>query len=253
MKINLEGKKAIVTGGSGQLGRCMVRSLAQCGADVAIHYHKNRAKADELADELRRVGRRAGVFQADITDEQQIYTMRDQVYAEFGKPDIVINNAVIQYVWKSVLDQDVADYFSQFESCVMHNVYMNKAFVPHMIEQNYGRVIVINTECAAMAEAGQSAYVAGKRGLDGIVRCLAKEVGKYNITVNQVAPGWTISDIDRAEHREVQPDYDKSVPLGHRGTDQDIANMVCFLASDLAAFTTGAYIPVSGGRVMPAI
>lgn len=253
MNINLQGKKAIVTGGSGQLGRCIVRSLARCGADVAIHYHQNRTKAEELAEELIAMGRKAGVFQADITSEKDINAMRDKVYTEFGKPDILINNAVIQYTWKSVLDQDIRDYFSQFESCVMHNVYMNKAFVPHLIEQKYGRIIVINTECAANAEAGQSAYVAGKRGLDGIVRCLAKEIGQYNITVNQVAPGWTISDNDRAAHKEAAPDYDKLVPLGHRGTDQDVANMVCFLASDLAAFTTGAYIPVSGGRVMPAI
>jgi len=249
MEINLKGKKAIVTGGSGQLGRCIVRSLAECGADVAIHYHKNLDKAAEL----KAFGRNAGAFQADITNEQSIYAMRDKVYEEFGKPDIIVNNAVIQYTWKSVLEQDIADYFSQFESCVMHNVYMNKAFVPHLIEQQYGRIVVMNTECSAIADAGSSAYVAGKRGLDGLVRCLAKEIGKYNITVNQVAPGWTISESDRAEHLENQPEYDRTVPLGHRGTDQDIANMVCFLASDLAAFTTGAYIPVSGGRVMPSI
>jgi 3-oxoacyl-[acyl-carrier protein] reductase len=253
MNINLKGKKAIVTGGSGQLGRCIVRTLAECGADVAIHYHKNRDKAEELVAELKSIGRKAAAFQADITNEQSIYAMRDKVYKEFGKPDIIVNNAVIQYTWKSVLDQESADYISQFDSCVMHNVYMNKAFVPHMIEQEYGRIVVMNTECAALADAGSSAYVAGKRGLDGLVRCFAKEIGKYNITVNQVAPGWTISEKDRVESSEIQPDYDKTVPLGHRGTDQDIANMVCFLASDLAAFTTGAYIPVSGGRVMPAI
>jgi 3-oxoacyl-[acyl-carrier protein] reductase len=253
MDINLRGKKAIITGGSGQLGRCIVRSLAECGADIAIHYHSNGEKAEELVTELKAMGRNAGTFQADITNEQSIYAMRDKVYEEFGKPDIIINNAVIQYTWKSVLDQGIEDYFSQFESCVMHNVYMNKAFVPHLIEQRYGRIIVMNTECSALAEAGCSAYVTGKRGLDGLVRCLAKEIGQYNITVNQVAPGWTISERDRTEHTEVQPDYDRTVPLRHRGTDQDIANMVCFLASDLAAFTTGAYIPVSGGRVMPAI
>jgi 3-oxoacyl-[acyl-carrier protein] reductase len=122
-----------------------------------------------------------------------------------------------------------------------------------MVEQRYGRIVVINTECSALADAGWSAYVAGKRGLDGLVRCFAKEVGKYNITINQVAPGWTISEKDRNGNLESYPEYENTIPLGHRGTDQDIANMVCFLASDLAAFTTGAYIPVSGGRVMPAI
>jgi 3-oxoacyl-[acyl-carrier protein] reductase len=253
MNINLTGKKAIVTGGTGQLGRCIVRSLAECGADVAIHYLRNKEKAEELVAEVKAMGRNAGAFQADITSEKSIYAMRDKVYEEYGKPDIIINNAVIQYSWKSVLEQDPSDYISQFESCVMHNVYMNKAFVPHLIEQHYGRIVVMNTECSALSDAGVSAYVAGKRGLDGLVRCLAKEIGKHNITVNQVAPGWTISEKDRDDHSEVQPDYDKTVPMGHRGTDQDIANMVCFLASDLAAFTTGTYIPVCGGRVMPGI
>lgn len=253
MEINLRGKKAIVTGGSSQLGRCIVRALAECGADVAIHYHQNSQKAEELADELKSKGRISGIYQADITRKESVFAMRDKVYDEFGKPDIIVNNAVIQYNWKYILEQDESDFIGQFESCVMHNVYMNQAFVPHMVEQQYGRVIVMNTECAGLAEAGSAAYVAGKRGLDGIVRCLAKEVGGYHITVNQVAPGWMITEKDRMEHGEVQPDYDKTVPLGHRGTDQDIANMVCFLASDLAAFTTGAYIPVSGGKFMPAI
>nr|MCR5178315.1 SDR family oxidoreductase [Lachnospiraceae bacterium] len=92
-----------------------------------------------------------------------------------------------------------------------------------------------------------------KRGLDGIVRVLAKELGEYGITVNQVAPGWTVSEKDRREHSEVNEEYDRTVPLKRRGTDEEIANMVVFLASDLASFTTGAYIPVSGGRVMPGI
>jgi 3-oxoacyl-[acyl-carrier protein] reductase len=253
MKIDLSGKKAIVTGGSGELGRYIVRMLAECGADVAIHYHKNSKKAEELVEELKTMGRTAIALQADITVEQSVYAMRDKMYEEFGKPDIVVNNAVIQYVCKNLLEQDNSDYISQFESCVMHNVYMNKAFAPHMIEQQYGRIVVINTECSALADPGWSAYVAGKRGLDGLVRCFAKEVGKYNITINQVAPGWTISEKERNGTLERYPDYENTVPLGHRGTDQDIANMVCFLASDLAAFTTGAYIPVSGGRVMPAI
>ena len=104
-----------------------------------------------------------------------------------------------------------------------------------------------------MAEANCSAYTSAKRGLDGFVRCFAKEVGQYNITVNQVAPGWTISYTDRDNHTEKQEAYDSTVPLGRRGTDLEIAQMVAFLASDLASFTTGAYIPVSGGRVMPAI
>lgn len=253
LKLDLSGKLALVTGGSGQLGRVMCRTLAQCGADVVIHYHQNSAKAEELVKEIQKIGRRAMAVQADITDRDSVFAMQKTVKDTFGAPDILVHNAVIQYEWKSVLEQSVEDYDSQYRSCVMQTVYMTQAFVPDMIEKKAGRVIVTNTECAAMAEANCSAYTAAKRGLDGLVRCLAKEIGEHGITVNQVAPGWTISERDRENGSEQQPGYDASVPLRRRGTDQEIANMVAFLASPLASFTTGAYIPVSGGRVMPAI
>jgi 3-oxoacyl-[acyl-carrier protein] reductase len=130
---------------------------------------------------------------------------------------------------------------------------MAKAFVPAMIERKWGRVIGINTECSMQNFPMQSAYVSGKRGMDGVLRVLAKEVGENQITVNQVAPGWTISDSVRASGTERQEEYEKKVPLKRRGTDQEIANVVAFLASDLASFITGAYIPVCGGSVMPGI
>ena len=193
------------------------------------------------------------VVQADVTDPESISAMHREIREQLGTVSLICANAVIQYTWTSILEQPLTDFQSQFASCAMQTVYLAKAFFPDMIAQHYGRFVAINTECAALAEAGVGAYTAGKRALDGIVRVLAKEVGKDGITVNQVAPGWTISEKDRAEHTEVQPDYDRTVPLGHRGTDQDIANMTAFLLSDLAGFTTGAYIPVSGGRVMPAI
>ena len=99
----------------------------------------------------------------------------------------------------------------------------------------------------------QSAYISGKAGMDRVLRVLAKEVGPHQITVNQVAPGWMISDKYRGTPEEHPPEYEANVPLRRRGYDQDIANAVTFLASDLAAFITGAYLPVCGGNVMPAI
>ncbi len=253
MKIDLSGKKALVTGGSGGLGRTIVRTLAECGADVAIHYNSDKTSADKLVEELRASGRKSAAFKADITDFDSVKKMKDDVEKEFGMPDILIVNAVIQYEWKPLLRQDIRDYYSQFESCVMQMVYMSKMFVPYMQEQHYGRIVVMNTECAVMAEPNCSAYTSAKRGLDGIVRVLAKEVGADNITVNQIAPGWTITDKERANGVNPAPEYVASVPLARRGTDTDIANMAAFLSSDLASFTTGAYIPVAGGRVMPAI
>ncbi|WP_407669799.1 SDR family NAD(P)-dependent oxidoreductase [Paenibacillus albus] len=251
--LNLSGRTALVTGATGELGRVMVRTLAACGADVVIQYNSNEAKAQELKAEIEGTGRRALIVQADITNEQSINAMRDKVTAELGHVDIVVANAVIQYKWTSVLEQSAEDYVGQFESCVLQSVFLAKAFIPAMIEKGAGRMIGINTECAMQNFPTQSAYVAGKRGMDGVYRILAKEVGEHQITVNQIAPGWTISERDRTNGTEKSEGYEASVALKRRGTDQEIANAVAFLASDLSSFITGAYIPVCGGNVMPTI
>lgn len=253
MKIDLSGKTALVTGASGQLGRVMVRTLAECGADIILHYHNNEAKAKELSEEIEKTGRRVFIAQADITDFNSILRMKKTITDNFKLPDIIVDNAVIQYKWTTILEQSPEDYESQYKSCVMQNVYMAKAFIPPMIEKKAGRFIGINTECSMMNFPTQSAYVAGKRGMDGVMRILAKEIGEHQITVNQVAPGWTISDNDRLWGTEYSKEYCEKVPLKRRGTDQEIANVVAFLASDLASFITGAYIPVCGGNVMPTI
>lgn len=253
MQIDLNGKTALVTGAAGQLGRVIALTLAQCGADVAVHYHSSRSQAEEVATAIRALGRRAMTVQADVSLEDDVQAMAAQVAAELGMPDIVVTCAVRQYSWTSVLDQPAQDYQGQFDTCVMHNVLAAKAFVPAMAQRGWGRFIGINTECAMQCLPTQSAYVAGKRGMDGVLRVLAREVGEHGITVNQVAPGWTISDNDRLRGTERQPKYEQHTALKRRGTDQEIANAVAFLASDLAAFITGVYLPVCGGYVMPAI
>lgn len=255
LKIDLSGHIAVITGASGMLGRVMASVFAECGADLALHYYHGKEQAEALADTLRReTGRRIMTVGGNVTKLEDVMRMQQAVEQTLGTADVLVHNAVIQYAWKSILEQPLCDFDSQYQSCVMQTVHMTKAFVPRIIEQGKGgRIVVINTECAAMAEANCGAYTAAKRGLDGLVRCLAKELGPHAITVNQVAPGWTITEQDRRNHTEIQPDYDKTVPLGRRGTDMEIATMCAFLASSLASFTTGAYIPVSGGRVMPAI
>lgn len=253
MKIDLTGKIALVTGATGQLGRTMTRTLASCGADVIIHYHSNEAKARELQREIEASGRRVLIAQADITDAGSIETMKELVLDRFGRVDVLVANAVSQYAWKSVLEQPAEDYLDQFQSCVMQSVLLSKAFVPSMIANRYGRIVGINTECSMQNFPTQSAYVAGKRGMDGLYRILAKEVGEHQITVNQVAPGWTISDRDRENQSEKQEAHDRNIPLRRRGTDQEVANAVAFLASDLASYITGVYLPVAGGNVMPTI
>lgn len=251
--IDLSGKTALVTGSTGQLGRVMARTLAKAGADMILHYHTNKEAAERLADEIRAYGVRCMTVSADVGDTQSVFAMRDQIARDFVLPDIIVDNAVIQYEWTNVLDQAPEDFESQFKSCVMQNVNMAKAFLPAMKEKGYGRMIGINTECAMQCFQNQAAYVSGKRGMDGIMRVLAREAGSYGITVNQVAPGWTISDRDRENGTEVQPESDRLIPLRRRGTDQEVANGVLFLASELASYITGVYLPVCGGNVMPRI
>ena len=257
--IDLANKVAVVTGGAGQLGRAMVRGLAECGANVVICYYSQADFANELKKEVQdKYDIRALSVKVDVTDMESILTMKEFVNKELGIVDIIVNNAIIWHEWKTILEQDKESYESQFRSSVLHGIFMAKAFVPDMKEKRYGRVIGINTECTMQMLPYQSAYVSGKRAMDGIYRILAKEVGEYNITVNQVAPGWTISEnqgeVDGTE-KSIKQDYPyiSIVPLKWRPTDTDIANCVCFLASDLAKFISGVYLPVCGGNVMPCV
>lgn len=250
--IDLSGHVAVVTGATGQLGRRIVRTLAEAGADVAVHYRSDQARAEETCRELTALGRRAVAVHGDVGTPEGVAAIAAGVRAGLGDPDIVVANAVAQYTWTSVLEQAPEDFASQFRTCVLQSVLLAKAFIPAMAKRRWGRFIAINTECSMQCLPNQGAYVSGKRGLDGIMRVLAREVGGDQITVNQVAPGWMISDKYR-DGGESQPAYERTVALKRRGYDQDIANAVAFLASDLAAFISGCYLPVCGGNVMPTI
>ncbi len=249
LRIDLSGKIAVITGGSGKMGGGLVRGLARAGADVAIHYHRNEAKARQLLTEIREMGGRGLIVQADVTRSDSVLAMRDAIVKGLGPAQIVVAGAVALYPWKTVLEQPPADFESQFRSSVLHTVFLAQAFIPGMIAKNWGRIIGISTEIAMQTRANCAAYTAGKRGMDGVLRTLVREVGAHGITVNQVAPGWTITDDSAA----APPQRRKDVPLGRSGTHEEVANLVAFLASDLAGYITGAFIPVSGGTIMPAI
>lgn len=248
MNIDLSGQVAVVTGGSGDLGRVMCSTLAACGAAVAVHYHSRAAQADEVVAAIRAAGGTAMSCGGDVADEAAVLHWAAAIRAKLGEPSIVIANAVQQYQpWTSVLDQPLADYDGQYRACVRQVVLLAKTFAPAMQARKYGRIIGISTECAAQCHPGQSAYVAGKRGMDGVLRVLARELGPSGITVNQVAPGWMLSDRNRNDPPATG--YIADVPLRRRGEDTDIANAVAFLASDLAGYITGAWLPVCGGHV----
>ncbi|MBN2716653.1 MAG: SDR family oxidoreductase [Deltaproteobacteria bacterium] len=254
LTIDLKGKTALITGATGQLGRVMVHTFAQCGANVVIHFMNNSKHAEVLLNQIRSMGVEGCVVQGDVGEPDDVWRMKSEIEQKMALPDIAVTNAVSQiFPWQSVLDEEVEDYDNQFKSCVMQNVLIAKAFVPNMIQKGWGRFVGINTEVSIQTLETQSAYAAGKKGMDGVLRVLAREVGPNGITVNQVAPGWTITHRNRDKMIEAQQAYASGVPLRRRGEAQEVANVVAFLSSDLASFITGAFVPVNGGNTFVGI
>ena len=245
LSIDLSGRLAVVTGASGELGRVMARTLAQAGADVALTYLNSPAKAEALAQEIAATERRAKAFRADVTSQASIEALRDAVRAWHHDPEIVVNNAVVQYPWKPLLEQPVADYESQFRSCVLHNVHMAQAFVPAMVRQRWGRIISISSVAALAGNRGQVNYAGAKGALQAASKSLSLELASRNITVNCVAPGIIAGKM--AEAVFDQQAISTLVPARRAGQPEEVAELVAFLASDAAAYITGQTISVNGG------
>ncbi|NPU15388.1 SDR family oxidoreductase [Bradyrhizobium sp. 83002] len=252
LQIDLSGRVALVTGAAGEIGRPIARTLAACGAKVAIHYLTARDTAERLRDELNELDpQRACTVSGDVAKLEDVEAMRGIAESRLGPVDIVVNNAVTWFDERPVVDQTADQFDRVFRSSVLQAWATARVFSGPMIERRWGRLISLGTEMTSLALPNRAPYTAAKCAMDGMLRSLAKELGEHGITVNQVAPGWIISDKDRRDRDEVQPLYERSVPLGRRGYDQDVANMIAFLASDLASFVTGVRVPVCGGIVMP--
>jgi 3-oxoacyl-[acyl-carrier protein] reductase len=250
--IDLSNRVALVTGAAGELGRPIARTLAACGAKVAIHYRSSRDVAERLCDELNTLHpARACTVSGDVAELDDVSAMRPIIENELGPVDIVVNNAVNWFEERPVIEQSADQFERVFRSSVLHAWATARVFSEPMIDRKWGRFISLGTEVTSQALINRAPYTAAKCAMDGLLRSLAQELGQHGITVNQVAPGWVISDKDRRDRDEVQPLYENGVPLRRRGYDQDVANMIAFLASDLAGFVTGVRVPVCGGNIMP--
>jgi 3-oxoacyl-[acyl-carrier protein] reductase len=244
----LEGKVVVVTGGGHGIGADICRVLSEQGAAVAINYSASRDLAMSLAAELESTGGRARAFGADVRIPTQVDTMVKEVCTEYGRVDGIVNNA-INGTQHSVFDNaSLEDYATAFDFGCAAVVNTVRAVRPIMCAQGGGRIINIVTELWNMAPAEWSVYLAGKGAMVGVSRSLAAELGPENITVNMVAPGWMVTDkVDTTSEGSIG--FAKSVPMRRHGSAREIGNACAFLVSDLASYITGAYIPVTGGRV----
>jgi len=248
--INLKNNTALVTGGSRGIGRACVQFLSKAGADVAFTYNTNEKLANKLCDEY--TGENiVRSFKVNTNNEDYICNVINTVENDFGKIDILVNNAGI---WeKSDIENLSLDKWNNTININLTGTFLfTKYVVPIMKKNNFGRIINISSTAGQRGEAFYSHYAASKGGIIAFTKSLAVELGKYNITVNSVAPGWVKTDMTRDvfenKHEEVK--IIKEIPLRKIAMPEDVAGAVIFLASDLASHITGSIINVNGGSVL---
>lgn len=241
-------KVAIVTGASGGIGRAIALELGQNGYDVAVHYARNEAKALEVVEELKALGAKAQAFGADIADYTACETLVKDVIQTFGRVDVLVNNAGITND-HLILRMDEAMFSSVIDTNLKGTWHMIKHVTRPMIKQKYGRIINITSVVGEIGNAGQANYAASKAGIRGITQSLAKELGKKNITLNAIAPGFIETAMTDGLASEIKDAYLAQIPLARFGTPEDVAKTVTFLASDGASYITGQTIQVNGGMV----
>jgi len=244
----LEGKVALVTGAGRGIGRAISETLSREGAAVAINYSTSAAKAEAEAARIVDAGGRAFAVQADVRDPEQVDRMVAAVMERFGRIDGLVNNAIAGKQMGPLSDSTNDEYRNAFDYGCIAVLNTIRAVRPIMNRQGGGRIVNIVTEIWNFAGPEWSVYMAGKGAMVGVSRSLAQELGPENITVNMVAPGWMVDEkIDPTS--DGPSGYIQSVPLKRQGSALEIGNACVFLMSDLASFVSGAYIPVTGGRV----
>lgn len=247
--MRFEGKVALVTGASRGIGRAIALALAAEGADVAVNYAGSEAAAKEVAAEIEAMGRKAFVIQADIASTEASTAMVDTVVKEFGRVDVLVNNAGItrdgllmrmkEEDWDAVITTNLKGVFN-----------CTKAAIKYMMKQKSGNIVNISSIVGVMGNAGQANYCAAKAGVIGFTKATAKEVAARGIRVNAIAPGFIKTDMTSVLSEKVVEAMLAGIPLNRLGETEDIAKAVLFLASSDANYITGQTLHVDGGMVM---
>lgn len=248
--MDFSGKVAIVTGGGRGIGRATALGLARGGADVVVNYLSNSDTANEVAEMIRGLGRKALPVQADIGTKQDVETLFGQVDSVFGKVDILINNAALGGP-KSLEEIDL-DFWDRILKINLTGAFLcTQAAAKRMIPGKYGRIVNISALSGVRGGDMNPAYAASKAGLIGFTKSAARYLGKHNITVNCVAPGPIETEFSKQLPDHMRVGVAKGSALGRAGTPEDAADAILFFASDFSRHVTGQMILADGGIEMP--
>lgn len=244
----LTGKTAIVTGASRGIGAAIARKLCEAGANVALCSRSAEAVA-AIADTLNSEGYTAISTAADISKKGDVEALIKTVLDRFSQIDILVNNAGITRDTLLMRLQD-EDWDAVLQTNLTGTMYCTRAVMRPMLRQRSGRIINISSVIGIMGNPGQASYAAAKAGIIGFTKTIAREVGVRGITVNAIAPGFITTDMTAQMPRQNQEQLRALIPLRRFGSPEDVADAVCFLASDAARYITGQTLHVDGGMVM---
>jgi acetoacetyl-CoA reductase len=244
----LDGRVALVTGASKGIGSAIALMLAQEGAKVAINYNRSEASAREVADEIAKFNGTTLVIKANIGDKDEARELVKEVVDKWGRLDILINNAGITRD-RSLRKMTDDDWLEVINTNLNSAYYCVSAAIPAMIGQNYGRIVNISSYVGQAGNFGQANYAASKGGLIAFTKTAAIELARSNITVNALAPGFTLTDMLSKVPENVQAQIKAKIPLGRFGLPEEIAKAVLFLVAD-GDYITGQQINVNGGVYM---
>lgn len=248
--MKLQGKVAIITGGTRGIGKAISLRFAEAGALLSLYDSGNEQAAQETLAEIRKLGAKAIAVKGDVRDEKQVEQLVKKTIEEFGKVDILVNNAGVVKD-RSIRNMTLDDWNFVIGINLTGVFLCTREVVKYMIEAKYGKIVNIGSR-AMWGNIGQANYTASKGGIASMTCGLALELARYNINVNCVAPGLVNTELVANCKEEIRERLRQAQPTGYIGEAKDIANVVAFVASDDAGYLTGQTILVDGGKQIAA-
>lgn len=243
---NFENKVVVVTGGSNGIGETIVREFAKANAKVVLNYRSDSVKANQILEDLRAKGYSVTLKQGSVEDEDFIKNMFKEVNEEFGRIDILVNNAGITKDAFLMISKS-KDIESVINTNLKGVMLCSKYVAPYMINHKSGKIINMSSVSGLRGTIGQTAYSASKAGIIGFTQSLAKELARYNIHVNAIAPGFIETNMTNKLSSRLKKEYSDRIPLGKFGATKDIAYLVQFLCTDECKYIIGQTIAIDGG------